>query len=175
MENHWNLYMVCSSSSGWYLRAQCRRHVQFRDLSLWEFNKSHGWINRACGWLSPSVTACWLPCLLICCFWCSQTWFQLLLCFDGITAKVSRCDSVPPRDLPFFPAPSTYTALLAWMLGLLRTSHQTGGWWFCLQEWDKFWNLAADALRHLSLDFHNSYHPGATCIDKTEEVFPRIN
>lgn len=36
-------------------------------------------------------------------------------------------------------------------------------------------NLAANVLRHLSLDFYNSYHPGARCTDKTEAMLPRIN
>lgn len=36
-------------------------------------------------------------------------------------------------------------------------------------------NLAANVLRHLSLDFYNSYHPGARCTNKTEEVLLRIN
>ena len=36
-------------------------------------------------------------------------------------------------------------------------------------------NLAANVLRHLSLDFYNSYHPSARCTDKPGEVLPRMN
>lgn len=73
------------------------------------------------------------------------------------------------------PAGGTHSSFPALMLGLPRTTHQTGDWSFGLHKWDKFWNLAADVLSHLSLDFHNSYHPGVTQIDKTEEVLPKIN
>lgn len=36
-------------------------------------------------------------------------------------------------------------------------------------------HLPANVLRHLSLDFYNSYHPAVGCTDKTEEVLPRIS
>lgn len=108
-----------------------------------------------------------------------QTWFQLpwwqsllLLFSDGITATMSHSrDSVTQFFQGNFPFSCTRPTLCPLSINAWSTQNFS----FSLHEWDKFWNLAADILRHLSLDFHNSYHPGATCIDKTEEVFPKIN
>lgn len=123
-----------------------------------------------------------LSCLFICCFWWSPDLFPAswVTQFPSpfLMALLLRCHTLDTlwlsssKGTSLFPA---HSALLALMLGLPRTSHQTGGWPFSLYEWDKLWNLAADVLRHLSLDFHNSYHPGVTHTDKTEEMLPRIN
>lgn len=62
IKSHWNFKSVSSPSySGrYYLRAEGRGHVQFRDLSLWELNQSQKQIKRAWWWLTFSPIAHWL-------------------------------------------------------------------------------------------------------------------